>query len=176
MGAWGSSGGGGAGPEAPAPSVTPQVWYSSVRRRPDPSVTITGEDGSYTMAQRYQAMRAITISGVRLYWDGAYAVTMKVSIWNAANSRVAVASASVPAVAGTVDISFTTPYEIAAGAIFRVSIWNSAHYLFLTDSAALPLPALVGDGLYLLSLMYGSGDSNPDGGSSLLVPFEPILA
>jgi hypothetical protein len=148
--------------------------YSTLRRRPDPAVTITGEYGSYTLAQRYQALKAVMISGVRVYWDGSGTVSMKVSIWNAANTRVATATASVSA-AGDAEILFSEPYAISAGAIFRVSIWNNSYYMYLTDSAALALPAAVGGGLYLLGMKYGSGDGNPGDNSDLRVPFEPIL-
>lgn len=124
-----------------------------------------------TVGLRFYVTRALRCVGVRFFWlVPSGSKTVKVSLWNASNTRLANASGDVTGASGAVnEIFFSSPQTLAVGSLYRVSAYqtDAGAYCKATLSgvydAAIPgRPFHMGSGVVVTQgTLYGAGDVHP---------------
>lgn len=133
-------------------------------------------------------------TGVRFYWKVSGSKNVKVSLWDAANTRLANTTVTV-ATTGVYEGFFTTPQTLTIGALYRVSAWQTdgVNYTNTTKgdtglnnyvssritnaSTSIAVPYYAGAGVTIVRLqMFGSGDVTPSSiASNEAYILEPIF-
>lgn len=146
---------------------------------------------SQTNALQFVPTQAgVVCSGVRFYWIVATSKTVKCSLWNSSNTRLANVTVTV-ASTGTYIGTFSTPQTLTAGSVYRVSVWqddgtkttiatlsNSTAGQFIPELAnSSPRPLYAGRGvLYTSAILSGVGDVQPSATvASEIYVLEPVI-
>ena len=142
----------------------------------------TGPAGSFTGGIRFFVTRACNCLGVRVWVIVPSSKSHKVSLWNAAGTRVTSAT-SVTATSGIYEILFSAAQALTAGTMYRVSCWETlgGTYTKVTTAsvtAQLPAQPMWAGGVLVLMERnwFGAGDVYPNtaaGGE--VYPIDPIL-
>lgn len=138
-----------------------------------------------TVGTRWYVSRQLRCLGVRAYWIVPSGTkTLKVSLWDASNTRLATASATITGTAVN-SIYFSTPYTLTVGSLYRTSAYQTdgTSYMKATisgvfDNIVPPRPFHAGAGLvFTQCTLYGTGDVHPGStAASEAYAVEPILA
>lgn len=145
-------------------------------------VTVTPD---VTVGTRWYVSRALRCLGVRAYWIVPSGTkTLKVSLWDASNTRLANASATISG-SQVQSIYFATPYTLTPGSLYRSSAYQTdgTSYMKATISGVFdvmvpPRPFHAGAGLiFTQCTLYGAADTHPGStAASEAYAVEPILA
>jgi hypothetical protein len=145
--------------------------------------------GNFTNGHRFRPLKNFTITGIRLYWAGAPAVSLKCSIWNEAGVLQATKTVVTSGI-GIYTATFTTPVAAVRTAGQGPTSWWSygiyettgANY---TRIAATMIGIGIFDGKQLLSFsyiwdmttaMFVAGDGRPTGTVGNTIPSELLFA
>ena len=142
----------------------------------------TGPAGSFTTGIRFFVTRSCNCTGVRVWVIVPSSKSHKVSLWNAAGTRVTSAT-SVTATSGVYEILFSTPQALTAGTMYRVSAWETlggtySKITLASVTAQLPTAPFWAGGLLVLMERnwFVAGDAYPNGAAGAEVyPIDPIL-
>ncbi|MDX6480350.1 MAG: hypothetical protein QOG85_860 [Gaiellaceae bacterium] len=174
-------GGAGGTPGPPGPSGSDgsaALVYSLVNMSLSSQMTLDTPSGSFTVGQLfYVTETGMALIGVRFYW-GVPNKDIKVSLWNAANTRLQTATVSITA-AGIYTAYFTQ--ALTQGAPYRISCWQTDGVNTSRSSTVTGVvpqrPFFVNSGYVIQgSDRYHAGDAHPDtvSGSDLYL-LEPIF-
>lgn len=89
--------------------------------------TVSADAGSFTYGELIVPTKAgLVMTGIRFYWPGGFgALSVKVSLWNAAGARVDSATVAVNA-AGAYTGTFASPQTLTAFKDYRISTWETS--------------------------------------------------
>ncbi len=89
--------------------------------------TVTSDAGSFTYGELVLATRAgLVMTGIRFYWPGGLgALSVKVSLWNPAGTRLDSATVAVNA-AGEYTGLFASPQTLVAFKDYRITTWETS--------------------------------------------------
>jgi hypothetical protein len=143
--------------------------------------------GSFTTGIGFQVTQSSVITGVRFYWAGATARTIKCSLWNPAGANVQNVDVATTGV-GLYNGTFASPQTIVPAPSpgqgpsgnWKISMWEksgSVYSRFNGAVAQLPaLPWLLGPSLFLTQTgFFIAGDANPTSTSAEKYACEPIF-
>lgn len=161
-------------------TVTVPAPWSPVTR--SAALTELTGSGSVSVGMRFQAMQAMSLTGVRFRRTAVTAGTIKASLWDAGGTRVATVDVAVNGV-GTYSGTFASAVTATPAADYVVSVWDKAGaggwFSEALDTAgkypAVPFatPPLV----VLHRALYKTGDAFPDtaspDGADAMFPVEP---
>ncbi len=153
------------------------------------SLGSTSAASSTTVGQRIMFTKACSVTGIRFYWVGGLgAKTIKVSVWDNANSQAGTTTVAVNA-AGIYTGSFT-PVTVSATDLYKgysIGMWENGGSNYTYTSTAVGRPgSLVSNTTYtknpVVSVIddsfYHAGDARPDtslAGTSQYFPVEAIV-
>ena len=151
------------------------------------SIVLTA--GNFTLGHRFRPLKPFTITGIRLYWAGAPAVSLKCSIWNEAGVLPTTKTVVTSGI-GIYTATFTTPVSAVRTAGQGVANWwrygiyetTGANYTRIAN-----IMTAIGtfDGKQLLSFsyiwdmttsMFVAGDGDPTGTVGNTIPSELLFA
>lgn len=113
----------------PAGGVPVDYWYSVVQLGSNQTSWIT-DGGAFGVGAAYAFPRPVTVQGIRFYWIGGFgALSVKCSMWDDSNTRVAFTTVSVNA-AGIYTATFSVPQSVSAAQVmkrFVFSAWETTN-------------------------------------------------
>lgn len=143
--------------------------------------------GNFTTGIGFQVTQSSIITGVRFYWAGIAARTIKCSLWNPAGTNIATVDVATNGV-GMYTGTFGAPQTIAPAPApgqgpagnWKTSIYEKSgtvYTRFNGSVAQLPLvPWLLGPSLFLTQTgFFVAGDANPTGTSAEKYTAQPIF-
>jgi hypothetical protein len=125
----------------------------------------------------------VNVRGVRFYWAGAPARTIKGVLWSAAGAVLANASV-VTAGAGIYQVVFGAPVAcpIALNGSYKCSVWDTSatdYTRFASTPNTFPVPATTafvnGSLMFRNCNAFAAGDANPTGSGVEFFAVEPLL-
>jgi hypothetical protein len=122
--------------------------------------------GSYTTGINFTLTSNATITGIKFYWAGGSAVTIRCKLWTISDStQQKTVDVAVSAV-GTYTGTFSSSYSATAWVRYNVSIWETSgtNYTKFSDGNNLQpvFPYIMGQHIIMLNpKMYSSGDAIP---------------
>lgn len=176
---------GATGPTGPAGPQTEALWFSPVdHMMAGGAPNVNGGNNSVGVAFGVLAPRSLTVTGVRFYWPGAVARTVKCALRN--NAGVVLASVDVTVnAAGYYTGVFAVPQvitqEAGASAVYKASVWEKSgteYPRFNADPSNHPAFKFLGArGLVWVSWSrYAGGDADPTAVAAEYYPVEPVIA
>jgi hypothetical protein len=168
----------------PAPSAL-NTRFSFVDVASSIPVTRVTASPDVTVGVRFYVTRTLRCTGVKFYWIVTSGTkTLKVSLWDASNTRLKNASDATITGSGINRVYFSTAQTLTAGALYRVSAYQTdgTAYMKATisnvfDAMVPPRPFHAGGGVvYTQCTLYGAGDAHPGStAASEAYAVEPIL-
>ncbi len=152
-------------------------------------VTTWGGFGGDTSATRFTVSRSCSCTGVRFHYPDTSSKSIKVSLWNAAGTRLKTATAAYNS-AGIKSLSFGSTQALTAFQTYYVSTWETTSSLALGYGCANSLlnfgaydadtyPHFPGSPIVFWEswgYTHSGGDAFPNGVSaSVINPIDPIL-
>jgi hypothetical protein len=147
--------------------IQKQVEWSLVDRAINNSLSLTNLAGSFTTGIRFQVQNTLTITGVRFRYNATANKTIKVSLWD--NTQARIASGTVAVTTGTSVYSgyFDVPYTVTSSTqnkTLAVSIWQNdggSYNAGAADSNQASTPFKAGPFLWYPFAFsnYGTGDA-----------------
>lgn len=145
--------------------------------------------GNFTNGHRFRPLKTFTITGIRLYWAGAPAVSLKCSIWDSAGALLATVTIVTSGI-GVYTATFATPITVSRTAGTGVANWYSygiyettgASYTRIANimtamgpfnSQAFVSFSFVWD---MTTAMFVAGDARPTGTVGNTIPSELVVA
>ncbi len=102
------------------------TWYQPCALAESYTAGISVITGDYTVANDLMATKkGMQVAGVRFYWDGSSATTIRCSLWDYNGSRVTYVDFAVPATAGIYEAFFATPQLLSPYKQYMVSTRES---------------------------------------------------
>jgi Domain of unknown function (DUF4082)/Protein of unknown function (DUF1565) len=122
-----------------------------------------------------------TIKGGRFWYPGGYALTVKVSLWDDAGTRVASGTVAVSA-AGYYSVIFSSPVAMPSNKRWSISTWDvSGTYVWYQGKSAVDYPAtpfFMGDQVMMTSnyaAAYGDTAPSTGWGGGYVGSVEPLI-
>ena len=136
--------------------------------------------GSWTVGCAFNPTQEVTITGVRFYWVGAPARTIRCKIWSAAGAVLASVD-QVTAGAGLYNGVFATPLvcPIENNGSYKASCWDTSatdYTRFASTPIVFPAGQFVNGKLIFRNVnAFAAGDANPTGSGVEFFAIAPIV-
>lgn len=144
--------------------------------------------GSFTVGTGFQVNQSQVLTGVRFYWPGAPAVTIRCKLWNAAGVELASVDV-VTAGAGKYSGSFATPQTLTTIASlttrYKVSIWETSGTSYTRWGGSISpaiypvLPTFGSPSMFWKTFaQWAAGNAHPGGDNTGVewFPVEPVFS
>lgn len=164
------------------------LWWSPVDYFPASGGAPTLTAGNFTVGSGFQVNTTQVCTGVRFYWPGAPAVTIRCKLWSPAGAQLATVDVATSG-AGKYSGVFATAQSLAVIASlstrYKVSIWETTGTSYARWSGGVApaiyptLPNHGSQGMFWKTFaQWAAGDAHPGGDNAGVewFPAEPIFA